>query len=267
MDETGSGCRLLGTAPAYAQRAIACCVFLLAGLSPQIDCKGEEPVLSIEEMFLFFPSKEGDWTPAQLKFEDVYFAATDGTNLHGWYCPGENPRAAILIAHGNGGNIAVRAPWLQVLQKTLRVSVFIFDYRGYGRSEGTPSVMGILQDAQAARQKLCELASVKDTDVVLMGESLGGAVAVQLAVQSPPRALVLQSTFSSLRDIVAVHSRFAFVVPKGKLNSVEAISQYHGPLLQSHGDQDRTVPVELGKKLFDAANDPKQWYAVQGARS
>ena len=141
------------------------------------------------ENALFFPSKYpvGNWTPEDLNFEDVYFSAEDGTKLHGWYCPAENSRGAVLFAHGNAGHVASRASVLCHLQSTTRVSVFIFDYRGYGRSEGTPSVDGALQDAIAARDKLRELSSVSDSEMLLMGESLGGALVTRLARECDPR--------------------------------------------------------------------------------
>jgi fermentation-respiration switch protein FrsA (DUF1100 family) len=219
-------------------------------------------------LFLFFPTKypEGDWSPRDLQFEDVWFTAADGTRLHGWYCPCEHARATILMAHGNAGHVALRASWLRYLQSEMRVATFMFDYRGYGRSEGVPTVEGVLQDAWAARAKLCELANVTDADMLLMGESLGGAVAVQLAAESPPRGLVLQSTFSSLKEAAAVHyPRLAWLVPAGKLDSAKQIVRYRGPLLQSHGTGDQTIPFSVGAKLFQVANDPKTLVKIPGA--
>ena len=142
----------------------------------------------------------------------------------------------------------------------------IYDYRGFGRSEGKPTVEGVLQDATAARAKLCQLASVKDSELLLMGESLGGAIAVQLAAKSAPRGLILQSTFSSLKDVATVHyPKLAWLVPANKLNSAAAISQYHGPILQSHGDKDEIVPFHSGEKLFQAANEPKDLLTISNA--
>lgn len=223
---------------------------------------------SIDELLLFFPSKypDGDWQPQGLRFEDIYFSADDGTKLHGWFCPCETPRGVLLIAHGNAGHIAFRAPWLQYLQCTAKLSVFMFDYRGYGRSEGTPTVEGAIRDAVAARSKLRELASIKDDEMLLMGESLGGAVMIQLAADSAPRGLILQSTFSSLRDIADFHfPKLSWLVPRSKLDSVTKIARYTGPLLQSHGNMDRTIPFASGEKLFQAANEPKRFVTVEGA--
>ncbi len=222
---------------------------------------------TLDEKLLFYPSKypEGNWKPAGLTYDDVWFTTDDHVQLHGWYCPCRNARAVILYAHGNAGNLTHRLPVLQVLQQQLHCTVFIFDYRGYGRSKGKPTVKGILTDARAARAEAAKRAHITPSSLVLMGRSLGGAVAVQLATESAPRGLILESTFSSLRDVAQVHFRWlAWVVPKNKLNSTETIARYHGPLLQSHGDNDHTIPYALGLKLFKAANEPKQFVTIHG---
>lgn len=223
---------------------------------------------SLDELLLFFPAKypRGDWDPKGLRFQDVFFESQDGTKLHGWYCPVEKPRAMVLIAHGNAGHVASRAAWLRYLQTQLNVSTLMFDYRGYGRSEGRPTVEGVIQDATAARKKLCELAGVQQAEILLMGESLGGAVMVQLAVRTPPRGLILQSTFSSLREVADIHfPKLSWLVPKSKLASVAEIGEYRGPLLQSHGNADRTIPIASGKRLFEAANEPKEFVVIDQA--
>jgi fermentation-respiration switch protein FrsA (DUF1100 family) len=226
------------------------------------------PVRPIDEWLLFFPSKypAGDWRPAGLNFEDMWFTAQDHTRLHGWYCPCDEPRAILLIAHGNAGHVANRADWLRYLQSTLRVSTFMFDYRGYGRSEGVPTVEGAIQDARAARTCLANRAGVKESDLMLVGESLGGAIVVQLAAEAAPRGLILQSTFSSLRDVANVHYPFvSWLVPRTKLDSVTLIGRYHGPLLQSHGTADRIIPFASGQKLFRSANEPKSFVTIADA--
>ncbi len=172
----------------------------------------------------------------------------------------------MLIAHGNAGHVAFRTPWLKYLQSQARVATLMFDYRGYGRSEGVPTVEGILDDTRAARAKLRELAAIKDAEMLLMGESLGGAVVVQLAAESAPRGLILQSTFSSLKDVADVHfPRLSWLVPSGKLNSAKQLERYHGPLLQSHGTADDTIPISSGEKLFRSANEPKEFVEIPGA--
>ncbi len=235
-------------------------------------CESQEPPIpkqpSLIDAFLFYPSDAtvGNWKPDNLPFEDIQFASADGTKLHGWYCKCEKPQGIVLYAHGNGQNLATRARLLRELLTRVQVSVFIFDYRGYGRSEGQPTIDGALADARAARIKLCELASVKDSELLLMGDSLGGAFMVQLAAESAPRGLVLQSTFSSLRDTAKFLFPSLYAVVNSKtLDSATRIKAYSGPLFQSHGDQDTIVPFELGERLFRAANEPKTFFAVQNA--
>ena len=230
--------------------------------------KTEPQHQTLDERLLFFPSSYpvGDWEPKDLKFDDVVFESRDKTRLHGWYCPCEKRRAVILMTHGNAGHVADRAPLLRYLQSKARVAVFIFDYRGYGKSEGTPTVEGVLDDTRAARSQLRWMASIKDSEMLLMGESLGGAIAVQLAAESAPRGLILQSTFSSLRDVANVHfPALSWLVPEGKLNSCSALQRYSGPLLLSHGTADRTIPLPLAEKLFAAGNEPKQFIRIPRA--
>ena len=221
---------------------------------------------ALASALLFFPEKypTGDWTPRNLRFRDVWFKADDGSRLHGWLCKADQERAMIFFAHGNGGNIATRVPWLTYLQTRLKVSVFTFDYRGYGRSEGAPTIDGVLQDARAARKALRELAG-NDTNVFLMGESLGGAVVVQLAAESPPRGLILQSTFTSLRDMAEVHyPLLSSIVPTNALDSSSLMPSIHCPLLQSHGTIDAVIPFANGAKLFAQANEPKEFIRIDG---
>ena len=131
----------------------------------------------LEESFIFFPSRypEGDWNPPNLRFEDVDFRSTDGTQLHGWYIPHAFPRAVILFSHGNGGNLSHRADTARILNELVGASVMMYDYRGYGRSEGSPCEKGIFEDARAARQWLAKREGIDPREVVLMGRSLGGA--------------------------------------------------------------------------------------------
>jgi len=233
--------------------------------SPASSSPGKSPGRSIDEVLLFFPAKfpDGQWAPKGLTFEDVWFNAADGTRLHGWYCPCDDARAAVLYCHGNGGNVSYCSRDLALLQHRLRVSVLAFDYRGYGRSHGVPTVEGVLKDARAARQLLAKRAGLDPAEVVLMGRSLGGAVAVRLASEAAPRGLILESTFSSLREVASQHyPALAWVVPPEKLNSVSAISRYDGPLLQSHGSADRTISYASGKRLFAAAKGPKTFVTI-----
>lgn len=222
-------------------------------------------VRSLDELLLFQPTKypKGDWEPAGLKFADVWMTSRDGTQIHGWYCPAENSKAVVLYCHGNGGNLSGRASTLQFLQEKMSVSVLIFDYRGYGRSEGKATVSGAIADAAVARTELAKLANVNESDIVLMGRSLGGALAIQLAADASPRGLIVESSFSSLREVAAEHfPKLAWLVAKNKLNSAQAITEVHCPLLQCHGDADRVISYESGRKLFAAAKHPKHFVTL-----
>ena len=210
-----------------------------------------------EESLIFLPSPypEGDWQPVALEVEDAHFTAADGAKLHGWYLPHPNPTAHVLFLHGNAGNVTHRDIPLRQLNHFVGAAVLIVDYRGYGKSEGRPNEAGVLQDARAARTWLAERAGVAESELVLLGESLGGGVAVDLAAEKGARALVLQNTFSSLPDAAAAHFPFlpTRLVMRTRLDSVRKIVDYDGPLHQTHGTADQTVPFALGKKLFDAA--------------
>jgi len=199
-------------------------------------------------------------------FEDAAFAAADGTRLHGWYAHQEDARAVVLFCHGNAGNVTQRAHTLAALHDFVGVSVLIFDYRGYGKSEGKPSETGVLADGRAARAWLAEKEGVSESEIVLMGRSLGGAVAVDMAAKDGARALVLESTFSSVPDVAAYHYPWLPLrwVLRTRLDSAAKIGDYRGLLLQSHGDADSVVPYRLGQKLFQAANQPKSFVTIPG---
>jgi uncharacterized protein len=221
-----------------------------------------------EESLVFFPLRypAGPWDAPTLAPEDAWFQAADGTRLHGWYVAHEHPLAVLLFCHGNAGNIAVRAEILQILRDQVGASVLIFDYRGYGRSEGSPNERGVLQDARAARAWLAQRAAIPEAQIVVMGESLGGAVAVDLAAKDGAKALVLQSTFTSAPDVAAHHFPWLPVrwLMRNRFDSLQKIAAYHGPLLQSHGNADTIVPYALGQRLFATANEPKQFLTLPG---
>jgi fermentation-respiration switch protein FrsA (DUF1100 family) len=215
----------------------------------------------MENSLIFFPMPypAGLWELPATDVEDAWFTAADGRKLHGWYAPHEDPRAVLLFLHGNAGNITHRDDRLLAMRR-LRFSTLIFDYRGYGRSEGSPSEKGVLADARAARAWLASRAAVNEQDIVLWGESLGGAVAVDLAAKEGARGLILESTFTSLPDIAAHHYRWLPVrwLMRSRLDSLSLIGRYHGPLLWCHGEADEIVPLANGLRLFAAANEPKE---------
>jgi uncharacterized protein len=222
-----------------------------------------------EERLIFFPSRypSGDWHPVGLQCENVEFATQDGVRLHGWYCPVPYPRCVFLMAHGNAGNITHRVDRITSWQQSLNVSVFVFDYRGYGRSDGQPNEPGVYNDARAAYRWVTADKGIAPEDVVFFGESLGTAVVLQLAMEVPPRALILESPLTSAVEVGQRAFPWLPVrwIMRNRFASIEKIGRYHGPLLIIHGTQDTVIPFAMGQTLFDRANEPKRFYPVGGA--
>lgn len=223
-----------------------------------------------EERLIYFPLKfpYGDWNPVGLTVEDAQFTADDGTRLHGWYAPHDEPLAYVLFLHGNAGNVTDRAGVLRMLHQEVGVAVLCLDYRGYGKSEGGPSEQGVLKDARAARQWLAEKAGIQECEIVLLGRSLGSGVAVDLTTDVSPRALLLECAYTSMPDVAAFHYPFLPVrsLMDTRLDSLSKIASYEGPLLQCHGTADEVIPFRLGKQLFDASTSSrKEFMELPGA--
>ena len=149
----------------------------------------------------------GDWQPKSFQFEDVHFNSADGIKLHGWFIPHPTPKQAILYCHGNGEDVSSVGELAAMLSESLQASVFVFDYRGYGQSEGRPNEDGCIADGNAAQHWLAERAGVHPNDVVLMGRSLGSAVAIALAADNGARALVIENAFPTMTDVAAFRTR------------------------------------------------------------
>lgn len=214
-------------------------------------------VLRFFERKLVYPAPRlnvADWNPPDLPFEDVYFEAEDGTRLHGWYVEHPQPRAVALYCHGNGEHVARIGPRLKALRDRIGVSVFAWDYRGYGKSEGIPHETNVVRDAHVAHDWLYRRAEIDSGDVLLMGRSLGGAVAVALASHRHTRGLVLDRTFANLIDAAAYNVPWLPVrrIMTNHFPAGEQIRNYHGPLLQTHGMADEVVPIAQARQLFDA---------------
>jgi fermentation-respiration switch protein FrsA (DUF1100 family) len=221
--------------------------------------------MTVVDTFLFHPLRYpfGDWTKKDPAVEDVWFKSPDGLRLNGWFVEAKQPRAVVLYAEGSAGNMTSRRWVLDLFRDRLKCSVFLFDYRGYGRSEGTPSQPGVLKDARAARQWLAKRTGVAESEIVLVGHSLGGAVAADLAAHDGARGLVLENTFFSLPELTEWHfGSLARKLVTNDLNTAAKIASYKGPLLQTHGNADALVPFDSGKRLFEAANSPKQFVEV-----
>lgn len=230
------------------------------------------PLSPLERKMLFVPARypAGDWQPTTVVYEDVHFQAADGVRLHGWYVPHENPRAHVVFLHGNGGNITQFAEGLRTLNRRHGLSVLIFDYRGYGRSEGSISdERGLYEDAAAAYDFAVRARGAAPTRLVLYGQSLGTAAAAELAAERPCGALVLESGLSSAADMARVVlpwlPRAVARLTKNRFDSVGKLPRAGCPVLVAHGDRDEIIPVEQGRALYAAAPEPKRLHIVNGA--
>ena len=226
----------------------------------------------LEKRFVFFPTAELLYTPNDvgLEYEDILIQTADGLSLQGWFVPGkpDSPsNVTWLLFHGNGGNIGHRIGELALAHHRTGANIFIFDYRGYGESEGSPSEKGTYLDSRAVIEYLASRPDVDRDRIVYLGHSLGAAVAVELALTQPPMALVLVSPFASVRDMARLTLPFPPVgwLVRNHYDTISRIRRLNVPLLVMHGDQDDTVPNSQGRKLYEAANQPKRFQVLEGA--
>ena len=222
------------------------------------------------------PSREIVATPEQngLTYENVELTTTDQQTINGWFIPADLPsdrpvntkeHRVLLFFHGNAGNISHRLDSIGIFLR-LGLSVFIIDYRGYGKSSGKPSEQGTYLDADAALSYLVNERNIPMDNIIYFGRSLGGAVASHLAVKHPPKALILESTFTSAPDMAA---RLFPIFPMRWLtrfsySNINNIKNIHCPVLIVHSSEDDIIPFELGRALFAAANEPKQFLEIHG---
>jgi len=214
------------------------------------------------------PSRALTGTPLDigLTYEDVWPRAEDGVRLHGWYVPAAAARATILYFHGNAGNISQRLDSIRIFHD-LGLSVLIFDYRGYGRSDGRPSEAGMQRDALAVWRHLVEDRGVAPRRLVYLGRSLGAAMAAWLAARRPPAALIVESTFTSVPDLAA---DYYWWLPARRLARFEYCTRDYlaaacCPVLVAHSRDDEIIPFRHGQALFAAAPEPKQLLQLRGS--
>jgi uncharacterized protein len=213
------------------------------------------------------PRDRGDWRPKWLRPQNVWFRSADGTKIHGWYAPNTDARRLVVFCHGNSQHVADQANLIFRIQSRLQATVFSFDYRGYGRSRGKPYEGGCIADGMAAQQWLARRERVRPEDIIVMGRSLGGAVAVAMAAEQGARALILENTFSSLSDTAQLLCPYFPIhwFMRNRYSSAKRVQKFSGPVFQSHGTADSIVPIQLGYKLFESAPTPmKQFYEISG---
>jgi len=224
----------------------------------------------MQPKFLYRPVKEVAYTPDELDldFEDVVFESQDGLKLNGWYVPAKDSQFTILFCHGNGGNISHRLDSINVFHN-LGLSCFIFDYRGFGNSEGRPSEKGTYLDVRAAYNWLTGKKNIAADKIIVFGRSLGGSIGAQLATKVRPGGLVLESSFTSYVDMgrrfypympVRWFARFSY-------RTIDYIKEIHCPVLMIHSRNDEVVPFEFGLELYETANEPKEFVEIFGSHN
>jgi fermentation-respiration switch protein FrsA (DUF1100 family) len=196
--------------------------------------------------------------------QDVVLETDDGTRLGAWYFPVAGGGPAVLVCHGNAGDRSMLTKLAAALNG-MGLSVLLYDYRGFGGNPGQPSERSTASDARAAQEWLAAQPGVDK--IVYFGESLGAAVAVGLAVEKPPAALILRSPFTTLADVVSSHYPWlpARQLLRDRYPSIDRIGSLHMPLLVIAGDRDDVVPESMSRRLYDAANEPKRYVVVPGA--
>jgi uncharacterized protein len=226
-------------------------------------------VRHLESAGVFFPSREVTVDPSDLglAWEDVYFKAKANGLLNGWFLKNPKARSTLLYAHGNAGNIGDRISKIKFFYD-LGLNVFIFDYRGYGRSQGRPTEAGLYWDAQGAYDYLQSRGDVNMAKIILYGVSLGGAVVIDLALVRKAVLLVVESSFTSARDMARIHYPFIpFFIIRLKFNSIDKVKHVNVPKLFMHSPEDEVVPFWVGEKLFKAASAPKQFLKIHGGHN
>lgn len=225
-------------------------------------------MLSFENSLVYRPTSAAeDWlAPADSRTQDVWLKFEDGTKLHAWWLPHESAKGAVLVAHGNGGNLSHRGQMAAELHNTLGRSVLVFDYPGYGKSEGKPSEAGCYAAGDAAFKWLTGDRKIPAHEIVLLGESLGGGVAVELATRHDHRALVLLQTFTSLPDAAKFHYPWlpTRTFMSNRFDNRSKIAACKKPVYIAHGTADRVIPFSHGEELFQAANEPKRFLTMPG---
>ena len=204
-----------------------------------------------------------------MAFEEIEFLATDGAKLWGWYVTPPKSRGVVLYCHGNAGNITHRTGSIRLFYE-LGYTVFIFDYRGYGKSQGSPNEQGTYWDVEGAWKFLAEKKGHSPSDIVVFGRSLGGAVASYIAEKHTPKALLLESTFTSLPDVAA--EIYPWLLLVRVLSSVEyptgnRLANIKCPIMITHSPQDEIIPYSHGEALYKLAKEPKRFLKIEGGHN
>jgi fermentation-respiration switch protein FrsA (DUF1100 family) len=223
-----------------------------------------------QNRLVYSPSKKILQVPSDIKlpFREVEFQTDDGLKLYGWMVGEKEFKDVVLFFHGNAGNISYNLNFLTIFYR-LGLKTFIFDYRGYGQSQGTPSEEGTYLDAEAAWNYLIKTERIPGDGVIFYGHSLGGAVAAHLAAKVKPRALILEATFTSVPDLGK--SMFPFfpvrMLCRYQYNTKALLPGITIPVLVIHSPNDEMIPFRNGEAIYKAANEPKQFLKIFGSHN
>ena len=221
----------------------------------------------LQEKMVFVPDRELYFTPQSidLGYDEIRLITADGVNLSAWYIPASNPRGAVLFCHGNAGNISHRLDSIRIFHE-LELDVLIFDYRGYGQSEGKPSEKGTYLDAQSAWNHLVEIKKIPDHKIILFGRSLGGAIAAEMAIRNNAGALIVESGFISVPALGKRYFPFFPVrlISRFKYASIDKVEKIGIPKLFIHSQDDDIIPYRHGLSLYEKAVHPKAFLEIQG---
>ncbi len=223
-----------------------------------------------QSRLVYFPDQKIYATPHEigLSYDELSLVTADGVRLSAWHIPSEENRATLLYCHGNAGNISHRLEHLKILHD-LGVNTLIFDYRGFGASEGTPTEEGTYLDVEAAWAHLVERMGVPEERIVLLGKSLGGPIAAWLAARKPVGGLILHSTFTSVPELArSLYPIFPVkLLARYHYNTRESLVNVNAPLLVVHSVQDEIVPFSMGQRLYEQGAGPKVFLALEGGHN
>ena len=223
----------------------------------------------MESKSMFFPMKQMTSSPRDvgLSYEDIYFTTSDNKKINAWFIPSRGARFTVLFSNGNAGNISHRLEKISIMNE-MGLNVFIFDYRGYGKSEGVPSEQGLYRDINAAYGYLVDSRGISGGDIILYGESIGGGVVIELARSKPVGAIITEAAFTSVKDM----ARMAFpIIPHAvfasRFDNLDKLEEIKCPKLIIHSADDEIVPFSQGERLFAAASEPKKFLKLRGGHN
>ena len=219
-----------------------------------------------QSKLVYFPYGIIDKTPKNiyLEYESIYIKSTDNTKIHAWYIPKNGAKTTIFFLHGNGGNLSHRTEYIRLFN-SIGLNVFIFDYRGYGNSSGEVNEQNTYDDAKLAWEYLLNNKGTKPENIVILGRSLGGAIAAKLGSEVRPKALILDSTFTTIKEFASYAYPFVpLSLVRFNYETTKYLKNINYPVLVIHSTEDNIVPFKFGKAVFENANQPKYFLQIKG---